>query len=162
MSRDALDATRRSWRNPPSGALVLRNLWMPLLLLVGGCAAAKASIHLVIAETALGRAADQGAEARAPYEYTMAERYLAKAREEHAEADYRVAEVLSRASADWSDQAVITIEARGRADFDLTPLSDGPAPEAGTGPTPEAPPEPPPEPKKPSEYDEYETIEDGE
>jgi hypothetical protein len=139
---------------------VLRNLWLPLLVVVSGCAAAKASIHLVIAETALSRAADQGAPTRAPYEYTMAERYLQKAKEEHAEADYRVAEVLSRASADWSDQAVITIEARGRADIDLTPLQDAamPAPPAPG----EVTPEPPPEPKKPSEYDEFETIEEGE
>jgi hypothetical protein len=108
-------------------------------VLVSGCAAGKASIHLVAADNAISRAAARDAEQGAPYEFTMATRYLSKAREEFGEADFRVAEALSKASAKWADKAIIAIEQKGPT-VEVGGLSD----EAVTAPSPEAAPAPAP------------------
>jgi hypothetical protein len=106
------------------------------LMPVGGCAAAKSSLHLVAADNALSRARARDADQAAPYEYTMATRYLDKAREEFGEADYRVAEALSRACAKWADQAIITMEQRGPS-IDMGTLSDDGNDAAAPEPEPE-------------------------
>lgn len=90
-------------------AVLLASLLAPLV----GCTAAKATYQLVTAEQALQRATDHGAPELAVYEYTMANRYLEKAREEAGYADYRVSVELSNKSAEWSDKAIISIEQRG-------------------------------------------------
>ena len=125
--------------NHPRALLAAALLAMPTLW--GGCAAGKASIHLVAADNAINRATARDAGQKAAYEYTMALRYLSKAREEFGEADYRVAEALSKASARWADQAIISIEQKGPS-VEIGGLSDetptapvAPAPEPASAPT---------------------------
>lgn len=136
------------------------------VLAASGCTAVKATVNLVAADQAVARAQDHRAPELAVYEYTMAIRYLEKAREEAGYADYKVAESLARQAADWADQSIIVIERGGRnldledvgADMtDEPPDPDEPsdldepseAPAAPT-PTPAPPPAPPPAPE-PSE-----------
>jgi len=102
-------------------------LLFALLPVAAGCTAAKASIQLVSAEQALTRAESLGAPEGAAYEYTMAWKYLEKAREEVGYNEYRIADALARQSAAWSDRAVIFIEKRGKTSFDLDDLTDLPA-----------------------------------
>jgi hypothetical protein len=98
---------------------------------LAGCTATKATIHLVAADQALGRASEHGAAERAPYEYTLAVRYLEKAREEAGYSEYKVASSLARQAADYADQAIIVIEKQGGArmvDAAGRDLSDGRTP----------------------------------
>jgi hypothetical protein len=107
---------------------VPRLVW-PLLALVAGCTAAKAQLEILSAEEGLRRAQDYEAERLAVYEYTMAEQYLDKAREEAGFSAYRLADALARRSAQWSDRAIIFVERRGRGEIDLRGLTDqGPVP----------------------------------
>ncbi len=110
---------------------------------MGGCAAAKASIHIVAADGAIHKAEAREASERATYEYTMASRYLEKAREEFGEADFRVAETLSKAAAKWADQAIIVMEQRG-PEVDTSLLTERPVPESSGPPAPPGTSEPAP------------------
>ncbi|MBT3218080.1 MAG: DUF4398 domain-containing protein [Proteobacteria bacterium] len=85
-----------------------------LLGTLTACAAAKATYHLVEADQALKRASDHQAQELAVYEYTMAIRFLEKAREEAGFADYKVSVNLAKQSAEWADKAIIVIEQGGR------------------------------------------------
>lgn len=121
----------------------MRTALLSLALLSAGCTAAKATIQIVSAEEALRRAGEYDAEQKAAYEYTMALRYLEKAREEAGSSEFRVADALARKSAEWSDRAIIFVERRGRAEIDANDLQEGPAlPE--TAPPPAPPPAPDP------------------
>lgn len=122
---------------------------LPCAALLAGCAAAKAQLEILSAEDALRRAEEYDAERLAPYEHTLAEAYLGKAREQAGFSAYRVADALARRSAQWSDRAIIFVERRGRAEVDLGSLSDRPA----AGGEPEAPPTPAPR-------DEIEALDD--
>ena len=82
--------------------------------LAGGCTAIKATIHMADAEKALSSAEEYGARDMATYEYTMALRYLEKAKEEITYNEYRTSEDLSKKSAEWSDKAIIFIQGGGR------------------------------------------------
>lgn len=92
--------------------------WAAITAAVTGCTAIKATVHVAQAEQALADARDHDAQNLAVYEYTMAVRYLEKAREEHGSADYRISEDLSKRSAEWADKAIIAIE-RGRKGIDM-------------------------------------------
>ncbi len=105
----------------------MRTCLVALAALAVGCTAAKANIQLISAEQALLRADSEGAEEVAGYEYTMAKRYLEKAREEVGYSEYRVADALARQSAEWSDRAIIFVERRGRTDINLDDFSAVPA-----------------------------------
>ena len=109
---------------------------IPILcaLLMSGCTAIKASIHIAEAEQALGEAREFGAPELAVYEYTMAVRYLEKAREEIGWSDYRVSENLSKRSMEWSDKSIIAIERGNRG---LEGLGEELADELDFGGTPE-------------------------
>lgn len=85
-----------------------------LAALSTGCTAAKATLHVVTAEQALARAREQDADELALYEYTLARRYLEKAREEQGYADYKTAALLAKMAADWADKSIIAIERGGR------------------------------------------------
>jgi hypothetical protein len=102
-------------------------LLFPMFLVASslGCAAAKSTYHLVEAEQALKGADESRADELAVYEYTMATRYLEKAREESQYAEYKVSVQLARKSAQWSDRAIITIQREGR-DLDLDGFEDLP------------------------------------
>ena len=105
---------------------------MALGITVSGCTAVKSSLHLVEAEQAVTRARQQGADqdAMAIYEYTMALRFLEKAREENGYADYRDAEDLAKAAVEWSEKAIQTVQNGVEVKrIDATLDEDGAAPE---------------------------------
>ena len=103
----------------------MRTLRLVMLSVVfgSGCIAIKSTVHVTQAEQALAKARDYNAREAAPYEYTMAVRYLEKSREEIGWADYRMSEDLAKRSVEWSDKAIITIE-RGNRGIDF--LRDAP------------------------------------
>jgi hypothetical protein len=79
--------------------------WLPLLLLPG-CTAIKAAYSLVDAQRAFREAEDAGADVRAVYQYTLAEEYLKKAREEDGYSDYGAVDKLCRKAKEASALAV--------------------------------------------------------
>jgi len=85
-----------------------------LALSLSGCAATQAAIHIGKANKAVERAKEKGAPEYAVYEYTMAENYLKKSREEAGYSDFRDSVDLSNGAAEWADKAVIVIEKEGR------------------------------------------------
>jgi hypothetical protein len=94
--------------------------------IVPACSAVKTQVHLEKADAALTRAADQGAADGAIYEYTLAQRFLEKAREEALNNEFGSSEDLARASVGFSDQAVIALEQAGRRlQIDETGLDQG-------------------------------------
>lgn len=107
-----------------------------LLLVLGGCTAAKATIQIVSAEQALRRADEYDCRRTAAYEYVMAEQYLEKAREEAGYSEFRIADALARQSAEWSDRAIIFVERRGQ-DVNLDDFTESAAPAPVPAPTTE-------------------------
>ena len=85
-----------------------------LVVFLSGCAAGKATYHIMDAEAAVKRAEEHGAGIHAIYEYTLAQRYVEKAREEAGYSQFRAAVDLAKASAGFADQAVIFIEQTGK------------------------------------------------
>ncbi len=77
----------------------------PLLFLLSGCTAVRASYFLVDAERKYQSAVNEGADERAPYEITMARELLWKAREETNNSDYGAAEQLCKKSVTFSASA---------------------------------------------------------
>ncbi|HEX9290257.1 MAG TPA: DUF4398 domain-containing protein [Anaeromyxobacteraceae bacterium] len=82
----------------------------PLLLLalvatLPGCAQIHSNLNLVDAEVAIEGARAAGAAKSAPYEYTAAEAYLHKAREELGYAQYGAAAELARESQELAERA---------------------------------------------------------
>ncbi len=94
-----------------------RALALVLAVSLSGCTAIKSTVHLAQAEQALAEARNYDSQNLAVYEYTMAIRYLEKAREENGASDYRISENLSKRSMEWADKAIISIE-RGRRGID--------------------------------------------
>ena len=70
-------------------------------------------MHLVQAEQIVTKAEQRNADDEAIYEYTMAMRYLEKAREENGYADYKDSTELSKTSSEWADKAVEVVEMGG-------------------------------------------------
>lgn len=160
-------------------------LWPLIAILffsLPGCTAIKASAQVTRAEAALGVARDEGADAKAVYEYTMALRYLEKAREEIGWTDYRMSDELSVRSMEWADKAIIAMDhgKRGLEILSDDVLRDRPAapppatddgddggffePKESTDMPPVSEPEPEPEPEvEPDEWgddlDEFELEE---
>lgn len=81
--------------------------------LVGGCTAARGSLEVAAAERSVHRAAERGASEHAVYEYTLAVRYLEKAREELGHNQFRTATELARTAADHADKAVVHVGGGG-------------------------------------------------
>src|SRR5678815_4764559 len=94
----------------PSMRLTVPSCLLALGLVLPGCTAARAEVSIVTADQALGRAREQDADTLAVYEYTMASRYLEKAKEEAGYSDFKAAQQLAAKSANWADQAIIAIE----------------------------------------------------
>jgi hypothetical protein len=133
----------------PRGPRMQRSALLTLLALVlTACTAVKAEVTLINADQALARARAADAPTLAPYEYTMAVRFLEKAREEAGYASYKAADDLADKSAEWSDAAVITIERTGKgvgiddAGSDIQDSMSRPPPDPPTGAVP--PPDNPP------------------
>jgi hypothetical protein len=98
-------------------------------LLLGGCAATRATLSIIEAQDQLELAREQGAQEVAIYEMTMAQRYLQKAWEEVGTSDYGVSVALSKKSAEWSDQAIIRVQEGAReVELDLAGVKDAPGP----------------------------------
>lgn len=68
---------------------------------------------MVQAQQAVRRAQSAGAAEHAEYELTMAQAYLAKAREEASFSSYKTSVELARESAGWADKAIIGMEEAG-------------------------------------------------
>ena len=100
-----------------------------------GCAASVVSLRVLSAEQALREAKDQGAHQKATYEYTMALRYLEKAREEVADNEFKIAEALAARSELWTERAVTYLETGARPGTNLDDLPDVLLPEAPTSPS---------------------------
>lgn len=73
-------------------------------LLLSGCAA-RSTVSLVQAEQAVYIAREAGAPERAPYEWTLADEYMTKAREEWGHADYEAADGLAAKAQSWAEAA---------------------------------------------------------
>ena len=73
------------------------------MLLLASCTAAGA---LGDARASLARAKEAGVDAKAPYEYSMAEAYLEKAQHETDEGDSTQAGNYARESSSWSQKAI--------------------------------------------------------
>jgi len=84
-----------------SRKLVFVALILPFL---GGCAA-RSTLQIVQAEQALYLAREAEAPDRAVFEWTLAEQYMQKAREEWSHSDYGAADELARKSIHWAEQA---------------------------------------------------------
>lgn len=74
--------------------------WSPIIVvaavaLLAGCGPLTTGVQILHAQSAIQAAEAAGAATRAPYEYTVATQYLAKAREENAYAIYWAAEVFA-------------------------------------------------------------------
>ena len=88
----------------------------------GGCAATQAALQISKANKAVERAKENGAIEYAVYEYTMAENYLEKAREEAGYSDFKDSVTLANGAAEWADKAIIVIKKEGRGlDLDSLP-----------------------------------------
>lgn len=109
-----------------------------LLLFAPGCAG-RAAYYLVDATRSYQEAVDAGAEERAPYEFTLAQEYLRKAREEDGYSDYQAAETLAKRAAEEAKRAKEIAEEVGVAPADTKGMSDEAAPKAPVAPTTPAP-----------------------
>ena len=109
-----------------------------LLLALSGCTAVKSSVHLIQAEQDVTRAKERNADDEAVYEYTMALRYLEKAREENGYADYKDSTELSKSATEWADKAVKVTE-MGGSDYRPAPPPTEDASEAPDEALPETP-----------------------
>lgn len=99
----------RTWKIAKTAA------WGLLCSALTACTAINGYAHLDAADQALARADEQNAKELAPYEYTLARRFLEKAGEEAGYSDWRACEDLSKLSAEWADKAVIAVAANKSA-----------------------------------------------
>lgn len=103
----------------------MRAVWLAgVLMATSGCAATVVSLQMVNAQRALDDARAKGAAEGATYEYTMAVRYLEKAREEVGEAELGAADALARQSEVWSERAIEFVELGRRPGVELDDLPD--------------------------------------
>jgi hypothetical protein len=82
---------------------MLRNLMLATML--SGCAAAHASAAVMQGQAAVRRAEAADPAARAVYERTLAQAYLAEARAQAALSSYRTSADLARKAREWADRA---------------------------------------------------------
>lgn len=102
----------------------MRAWLLAIPILFGSCAATVVSLQVVSAEQALERARARGAADGAPYEYTMAARYLEKAHEEVGQSELGAADALARQSEVWSERAIEYVRLGRRPGVRLDDLPD--------------------------------------
>lgn len=85
---------------------VLRLFTLAALLAQAGCTAIKSGAVLVQAEQAVREASESRAPGQAAYEYTLAEAYRKKAREEWGNSSYGAAEALAQEALNMARQAM--------------------------------------------------------
>lgn len=119
---------------------------IPLLFLAGlasGCTAVRAGAQVQEAISARDAALARDADVNAPFEYTMASRYLDKAWEEIGTGQYKMSVTLAQKSAEWSDCSIVQVETGRRSiDVDLNQVEDAAPEGSATAPadgTPDAP-----------------------
>jgi len=89
-----------------SSNLMTRNLSLLLLLSAAvGCASIRSTIRLTEAEQALYQARQYDPQDSAVYEWTLAELYMVKSREEWGYSDYEAAEMFAEKAAKWAAEA---------------------------------------------------------
>ena len=123
-------------------------------VVLAGCAASKAALQVASAEQAVRKARAAQADTKATYEYTMAVRYLEKAREEVATSQYQVADALATQAEVWTERALLVAD-RGR----VGPIEMEAIPVAPEAQAPDAA-QPPPAPAPSAEPDEFELDDD--
>lgn len=92
-------------------------------LLVGGCGPVESTAVISDAQVAISGARSADGPRLAPYEFTSAELYLEKSREERGYADFEVAIEYARKSRDFARQAQSKAMKKVRED-----VEEGPAP----------------------------------
>jgi hypothetical protein len=100
---------------------------LTILLVLGlsACGPITALTTVRDATVALEAAKVAGAEKQAPYEFTSAEQYLAKAREEQGYADYQIAVDLAKKALEFAVKAKKLAMAQGKESRDtITPSAD--------------------------------------
>lgn len=96
---------RLRWtRSPAPRALCVLSV-LVLALTLSACGSLAYSVNVVRAARSVEQAKQVGAVERAPYEMTLAQAYLEKAREESAEAAYQDAVRFARLSKRYADEA---------------------------------------------------------
>jgi hypothetical protein len=89
-----------------------------LLLCVSGCASAAAAVNTTRAVAAIESARESGAGKAHPYEMTLAEAYLAKAREESSEAQYLDAIHYAQSAKSFAERATLLARERSLGTHD--------------------------------------------
>jgi len=102
-------------------------------LLLGGCyAGVRGTVKLVEGDQELAKARSAGAPDSAVYEWTMADEYMKKARDEWARSDFESAEKLVAKSKKWAAEAATLARTAGPIEsLDIIPTPE---------PSPESPP----------------------
>jgi hypothetical protein len=103
-------------------------------LVLAACGPVQSSSLLVDAQAELAAARTAEAEKQAPFEYTAAEEYLHKAREEQSYADYEVSIDFARKARDCARLARQISEAKMRTAVGATGASTAGAPRCRPGP----------------------------
>lgn len=105
-----LQPERPTMRASAKGSQLLRRRAAPLLLalplLLSACGIIRSTTGIDQARKAVAEAEKAQAMASAPYELTLAQEYLAKAREEQAYNDYQTAEELAKKSHEYAGKAL--------------------------------------------------------
>ncbi len=112
--------------------------WLVLALPLAGCAPIASGVTVVKANIALSNAETAGAKKNAPYEYTAAEEYLKKAREEAGYSRFAASRVFAAKALTYAEQArakAIAVDAAGQP-VALPPPSQRPAAAPVPAPTP--------------------------
>ena len=117
-----------------------------------GCTAVLSTIKVVSADHAVREVDSRGANELAPYEYTLARRYAAKAIQESGDGENRTAIDLAKIAVVYADAANRKMAGGGRGMEEMQRESADPLmeEEAPSGAQPVRP-EPPPEPVKPAD-----------
>lgn len=134
----------------------LRTAVAALILITSlpGCTAVLSTLKVVSADHAVREVGSRGAAELAPYEYTLAQRYAAKAIQESGDGENRTAIDLAKIAVVYADAANRKMAGGGRGLEEMQHESADPLMEedAPSGAQPVRP-EPPPEPVQPTDDD---------
>jgi hypothetical protein len=104
------------------------------IAVIAACGPVQSSALLVDAQAELAAAKTAEAEKQAPFEYTAAEEYLHKAREEQSYADYEVSVTFARKARDCALLARRIAESKTRAALGASGASTAGSPRCRPGP----------------------------
>lgn len=126
-----------------------------LITSLPGCTAVLSTLKVVSADHAVAAVGARGAGQLAPYEYTLAQRYAAKAIQESGDGENRTAVDLAKIAVVYADAANRKMAGGGRGLEDMQHESADPLmeEEAPSGAQPVRPEPPPEEPATPTDDD---------